>query len=110
MVTAQAPQHRAAAPEAALGVGSVFGLPFESGTFDGVVANFVVNHVGGPRAAITDFMRVSVPNGVVGVTVWPSDPPSAINAQWADVVKATGALRPPHNSHEQCPEVFCPTC
>lgn len=84
---------RAAAPEAALSFGSVPGLPFEPGTFDAVLANFVVNHVGDPCAAVADLMRVCVPNGVVGVTVWPSET-SAINALWADVVKASGAVAP----------------
>ncbi|MCB5275340.1 putative methyltransferase [Arthrobacter sp. SO5] len=85
---------RATAPEAALCVGAVPDLPFEPGTFDAVVANFVVNHVGDPRAAVADLMRVCVPYGVVGVTVWPSKP-SAINALWADVIKASGADTPP---------------
>ena len=84
----------AEAPEAALCVGAVPNLPFEPGRFDAVVANFVVNHVGDPRAAVADLMRVCSPSGVVGVTVWPSKP-SAINALWAAVVNASGAVTLP---------------
>lgn len=85
---------RAAAPGAALCTGAVPGLPFEPGTFDAVVANFVVNHVGDPRAAVVDLRRVCVPDGVVGVTIWPSER-SAISALWADVITASGVVTPP---------------
>ena len=85
---------RAGAPEADLLVGAVPTLPFEPGTFDAVVANFVVNHVGDPRAAVADLMRVCAPGGVVGVTVWPSAL-SAINALWAEVVRSSGAVALP---------------
>ena len=82
---------RAGAPGAVLRSGSTPGLPFAPGTFDAVVANFVVNHVGDPRAAVADLMRVCAPGGVVGVTVWPSEI-SAINALWAEVISASGAI------------------
>ena len=85
---------RAGAPEADLLVGAVPTLPFEPGTFDAVVANFVVNHVGDRGAAVADLMRVCAPGGVVGVTVWPSAL-SAINALWAEVVRASGAVTLP---------------
>ena len=92
---------RSGAPEAEVCVGAVPTLPFEPDTFDAVVANFVVNHVGDPRAAVADLMRVCAPGGVVGVTVWPSAL-SAINALWAEVVSASGAmtLPPQHLSAE----------
>lgn len=85
---------RAGAPEADLLVGAVPTLPFEPGTFDAVAANFVVNHVGDPRAAVADLARVCAPGGVVGVTIWPSAV-SAINALWAEVVRASGAVTLP---------------
>ncbi|XTR52795.1 class I SAM-dependent methyltransferase [Pseudarthrobacter sp. So.54] len=87
---------RGVAPEAALRVGAAPGLPFEPGTFDAVVANFVINHVADPRAAVADLRRVCAPGGGVGVgvTVWPTVP-SAINALWAEVVKASRAAAQP---------------
>ncbi|OIJ63799.1 class I SAM-dependent methyltransferase [Streptomyces mangrovisoli] len=45
-------------------------LPFPDGAFDAVVANFVVNHVGRPRAALAELRRVLRPGGRIAVTVW----------------------------------------
>jgi SAM-dependent methyltransferase len=84
---------RAAAPQAELLLGGVPNLPFAPGTFDAVVANFVVNHVGDPRAAVTELMRVCRPQGVVALTIWPSEL-SSINKLWSDVVEASGAVAP----------------
>ncbi|MBT2512412.1 class I SAM-dependent methyltransferase, partial [Arthrobacter sp. ISL-30] len=85
---------RKAASGATLLAGSVPDLPFAAGTFEAVAANFVVNHVGDPRAAAADLTRVCAPGGAVGVTIWPSGP-SALNSLWADVVRASGAVTPP---------------
>lgn len=49
-------------------------LPFGDDTFDVVVANFVVNHVGDPRAGVAELVRVARPGGRVVFTVWPSQP------------------------------------
>ncbi|WP_326960415.1 MULTISPECIES: class I SAM-dependent methyltransferase [unclassified Arthrobacter] len=84
---------RAAAPQAELLRGGVPNLPFAPDTFDAVMANFVVNHVGNPRAAVADLKRVCRPRGVVAVTIWPSEL-SAINRLWSDVVEASGATVP----------------
>lgn len=85
---------RRTAPRAIFSAGGVPDLPFEQGTFQAVTANFVVNHVDDPRSAATDLTRVCAPGGAVGVTVWPSTP-SAMNALWAEVITASGALAPP---------------
>lgn len=45
-------------------------LPFADGEFDAVVANFALNHVGRPRAALTELCRVLRPGGRVAVTLW----------------------------------------
>lgn len=82
---------REMAPQADLLVGAVPALPLAPATFDAVMANFVVNHVGDPRAAVTDLKRVCRPGGVVAVTIWPSEL-SAINELWSDVVEASGAV------------------
>ena len=50
-------------------------LPFEDGTFDVAVANFVINHVGDPVAALRGIRRVVRPGGVVAVTIWPFPTP-----------------------------------
>ena len=45
-------------------------LPFPGGEFDAVVANFVLNHVGRPRAALAELRRLLRPGGRLAVTVW----------------------------------------
>jgi SAM-dependent methyltransferase len=84
---------RETAPQADLLVGAVPALPLAPATFDAVMANFVVNHVGDPRAAVADLKRVCRPGGVVAVTIWPSEL-SAINKLWSDVVEASRAVAP----------------
>jgi len=46
------------------------GLPAES--FDVAVANFVINHVPDPHAAIGELARIVRPGGVVALTAWAS--------------------------------------
>jgi SAM-dependent methyltransferase len=45
-------------------------LPFADGQFDVAVANFVINHVGDPAAAVTSLARVIRPGGRVALTCW----------------------------------------
>ncbi|MCF3134870.1 class I SAM-dependent methyltransferase [Streptomyces olivochromogenes] len=45
-------------------------LPFPDGAFDAVVGNFVLNHVGRPRAALAELRRVLRPGGRVALTTW----------------------------------------
>ncbi|MEU8816825.1 class I SAM-dependent methyltransferase [Actinoplanes sp. NPDC048796] len=75
--------HRAVLPE----------LPFPDGSFDAAVANFVVNHVGDPTAAIRELRRVVRPGGRVAVTIWPYPAPPA-QRLWSTVFDAAGVDRP----------------
>ncbi|MFF5180862.1 class I SAM-dependent methyltransferase [Micromonospora sp. NPDC000316] len=68
-------------------------LPFPSGTFDAAVANFVLNHVGDPLAAINELRRVVRPDGRIAVTIWPNPQPPA-QALWGEVFDAAGVERP----------------
>jgi len=45
-------------------------LPFPDGSFDAVVANFVVNHCEDYRAALGDMTRVLRVGGRLGITAW----------------------------------------
>ncbi|MFD0571197.1 class I SAM-dependent methyltransferase [Kitasatospora gansuensis] len=45
-------------------------LPFADGEFDAVAANFVVNHVADPVAALAELRRVVRPGGRGAVTLW----------------------------------------
>ena len=64
-------------------------VPFPAGTFDAVVANFVVNHVGDPAATVAALRDVARPGGRVAVTLWPQPSPPA-QALWSVVFQAAG--------------------
>lgn len=78
---------RNAVPGAEFEVAGVPELPFAAGGFDAVVANFVINHVPKPRAAMAELVRMSRPGGLVAATIWPSEPTSALNAFWGNVIE-----------------------
>ncbi|MFE9403368.1 class I SAM-dependent methyltransferase [Streptomyces sp. NPDC006530] len=59
-----------AVPPAAIHLAVLPQLPFSEGLFDAVTANFVLDHVGRPRAAITELRRVVRPGGRIAVTLW----------------------------------------
>lgn len=81
-------------------------LPFADGTFDVVAANFVVNHVDRPAAAIAELLRVTRPGGRVGVTIWPNPMPP-LQRLWGDVIQAAHVTPPaalvplPENDYPQ---------
>ncbi|WP_037604469.1 class I SAM-dependent methyltransferase [Streptacidiphilus rugosus] len=54
-------------------------LPFPDDAFDAAVANFVVNHVEDPRAALRELRRVVRPGGRVAVTIWHGTENSAMS-------------------------------
>ena len=66
------------------------GLPFEGGSFDVAVANFVVNHVGDPAAAVGELRRVVRPGGRGAVTIWPQPAPP-LQRMWGEVLEAASA-------------------
>ncbi|GAA2374527.1 class I SAM-dependent methyltransferase [Dactylosporangium salmoneum] len=68
-------------------------LPFTDGCFDAAVANFVINHVGDPAAAVAELCRVVRPGGRVAVTVWPHPQPP-LQQLWGQIFDASGARRP----------------
>ncbi|MET8558082.1 class I SAM-dependent methyltransferase [Streptomyces sp. NPDC004959] len=83
------------APEAEVRKAMLPELPFVEGEFDAVVANFVLNHVGRPRAALGELRRVVRVGGRVAVTVW-AKPPAAGQALLGRAIAGGGAVRPPH--------------
>ncbi|GMA22504.1 hypothetical protein GCM10025864_02630 [Luteimicrobium album] len=68
-------------------------LPFADGSFDAVTAGFVLNHVGRPRAAAAELVRVARPGGRVAATIWAS-PPGAGQTLVGRAVAAAGIERP----------------
>lgn len=75
-------------------VGALPRLPLPDGAVDGVTANFVVNHVPDPRAAVRELARVTAPGGRVGLTVWPAGPP-AWGALVSEAYAAAGVVPVP---------------
>lgn len=90
-------------------------LPFPDGTFDAVTANFVVNHVPDPRAAVRELARVTRPGGRVAATIWTS-----VRADWASLVSdafqaagvlpVPGARLSPELDFERSPEGLSALC
>jgi SAM-dependent methyltransferase len=79
-------------PGAKFQVAALPALPFGDDQFDAVLANFVINHVGRPLAALAELRRVTAPRGRVAVTVWPQ-PASPGAALLTRAIRDSGADR-----------------
>lgn len=68
-------------------------LPYAESSFDAAVGNFVLNHVGRPREALTELRRITRPGGRVAVTIWrsPGAPGQTLIGRAA---RAAGLTRP----------------
>ncbi len=73
---------RDALPDIEVRHGILPDLPFPGQSFDAAVANFVINHVGDPAAAIAELRRVVRSGGRVAVTIWPYPQPP-LQRLWA---------------------------
>lgn len=75
-------------------LGALPDLPVPDAAFSAVTANFVINHVRDPRAAMAELARITAPDGRTAVTIWPTG-----GAAWtetvADVFAAAGASPTP---------------
>lgn len=68
-------------------------LPFPAGSFDAVVANFVVNHVGRPASALSAMRAATRPGGRVAGTIWCA-PAGQGHELFDRAVEAAGAQSP----------------
>ncbi|MEU8179498.1 class I SAM-dependent methyltransferase [Micromonospora sp. NPDC049044] len=84
---------RGRVPSAEVRLAALPHLPFPAGHFDAAVANFVINHVGDPLAAIGELRRVVRAGGRIAVTIWPDPPPEA-QRLWGTVFDTAGVDRP----------------
>jgi SAM-dependent methyltransferase len=72
-------------------------LPFADDEFDAVTGNFVLNHVGLPRAAVAELRRVTRPGGRIAATIW-AVPVAPGQTLLGRAVQAAGVSRPAHLS------------
>ncbi|NED02724.1 class I SAM-dependent methyltransferase [Streptomyces sp. SID6648] len=84
---------RRAVPGVAAHIARLPELPYPDDTFDAVVGNFVLNHVGRPLAALAELRRITRPGGRVAVTIWrsPGAPGQTLIGRAA---QAAGLTRP----------------
>ncbi|MGW1325199.1 class I SAM-dependent methyltransferase [Streptomyces antibioticus] len=82
-------------PEADVRLAALPQLPLADDEFDVTVGNFVLNHVGRPRQALTELRRVTRPGGRIAVTIW-TVPAAAGQALLGRAVQAAGVIRPAH--------------
>ncbi len=82
-------------PELEFGFGDAEALPFEDGSFDAVVANFLLLHLGRPERAAAEFARVLAPAGRVALTVWDLPARARFVGVLVDALAEVGAAPPP---------------
>lgn len=69
-------------------------LPFADGSFDAVVANFLMLHLGRPERAAAEFVRVLAPGGRLALTVWDLPERARFLGVLLDALAAAGASPP----------------
>jgi ubiquinone/menaquinone biosynthesis C-methylase UbiE len=69
-------------------------LPFEEGSFDAVVGNFAILHLGRPEQATADFVRVLRPGGRLALTTWDRPERARLLGLFLDAVAETGVSGP----------------
>jgi SAM-dependent methyltransferase len=74
--------------------GNVEALPFPDRSFDAVVGNFILLHLGRPERAAAEFVRVLAPGGRIALTVWDVPERARLLGVLVDAVAAAGASAP----------------
>ena len=69
-------------------------LPFEDASFDAVLGNFVILHLGRPEAAVAEFVRVLAPGGILALTAWDLPDRARFLGVFLDAVAEAGATPP----------------
>jgi hypothetical protein len=71
-------------------------LQFDDDSFDVVVANFAILHLGRPEQAAAKFARVLSPGGKVALSTWEVPAASRIPGVFVDAIQEVGAPPPPN--------------
>jgi SAM-dependent methyltransferase len=74
--------------------GNAEALPFPDGSFDAVVGNFVLLHLGRPERAAAEFARVLAAGGRLALTVWDLPERARLLGVLVEAVAAAGASPP----------------
>ncbi len=69
-------------------------LPFEDASFDAVLGNFVILHLGRPEQAAAEFARVLAPGGRLALTAWDVPDRARFIGVFLDAVAEAGATPP----------------
>ena len=81
-------------PELEFRVADAEALPFADGSFDAVVANFLVLHLGRPERAVAELARVLAGGGRMALTVWDFADRAPFPGIFREAVAAAGATPP----------------
>lgn len=81
-------------PELAFQVADAEHLPFADGSFDAVVGNFILPHLGQPEQAVAEWSRVLAPGGVLALSMWDSPEHNRLLGVVSDVVASVDAGAP----------------
>jgi len=74
--------------------GDAENLQFPEASFDAVVANFCILHVGRPERVASSFARVLKPRGCAALTAWNFPEQCRIMGVMIDAIRACGAVAP----------------
>jgi SAM-dependent methyltransferase len=80
-------------PQADVRIAILPELPYEDETFEAVVGNFVINHVGDPAVTLKELRRVLRPGGRLALTCW-AMPGSGVLAVVRDAMEQVGVVWP----------------
>lgn len=69
-------------------------LPVDDESFDAVVANFLIPHLGRPERAVAEFVRVIRPGGTLALTAWDLPERARFLGVFLDAVAEAGATPP----------------
>lgn len=69
-------------------------LPFEDGSFDAVLGNFVILHLGRPERAVREFVRVLRTGGFLALTAWDLPERTRLLGVFLDAIADAGATPP----------------
>jgi SAM-dependent methyltransferase len=73
-----------------------YDLPFDDESFDAIIGNFVILHLGRPEQAAAEFARVLAPGGVLALTTWDLPERSRFPGLFVDAVAKSAVRSPEH--------------